>query len=102
MALTNYLTQSVLCTLFFYHYTTRLYGRIGPAAGLVPTLLLFAAQVVFRNCWLQRYRFGLMEWLRRGMTYGKLPSLQKEPGPEEDSLSTPTQPPDPLCGFTNL
>ena len=28
MALTDYLMQSVLCTLFFYHYTTGLYGRV--------------------------------------------------------------------------
>ena len=36
MALTDYLMQSVLCTVFFYHYTTGLHGRIGPAIGLVP------------------------------------------------------------------
>jgi len=78
MALTNYLLQSVLCTLFFYHYTTGLYGRIGPAIGLLSTIILFAAQVVFSNWWLQRYRFGPMEWLWRGMTYGKFPSMLKD------------------------
>jgi uncharacterized protein len=78
MALTNYLMQSVLCTLFFYHYTTGLYGRIGPALGLVPTVALYAGQVGFSNWWLQRYRFGPMEWLWRGMTYGKFPSMRKE------------------------
>jgi uncharacterized protein len=78
MALTDYLMQSVLCTLFFYHYTTGFYGRIGPAIGLVPTVILYGAQVVFSNWWLQRYRFGPMEWLWRGMTYGKFPSMQKE------------------------
>ena len=78
MALTDYLMQSVLCTLFFYHYTTGLYGRVGPALGLVPTVILYAAQVVFSNWWLQRYRFGPMEWLWRGMTYGTLPSMRKE------------------------
>lgn len=77
-ALTNYLAQSVLCTLFFYSYTTGLYGRIGPAAGLVPTVVLFAAQVVVSNWWLKRYRFGPMEWLWRGMTYGKFPSMRDE------------------------
>src|SRR5208283_5167758 len=40
-ALTNYLIQSVLCTLFFYHYTTGLYGRVGPAWALVPTVILY-------------------------------------------------------------
>jgi uncharacterized protein len=86
MALTNYLMQSVLCTLFFYHYTTGLYGRIGPAIGLIPTVVLYSAQVVFSNWWLQRYRFGPMEWLWRGMTYGKFPSMSKdEPVPALDA-----------------
>ncbi len=76
-ALTNYLMESVLCTLFFYNYTTGLYGRIGPALALVPTVVLFAAQVVVSNWWLKRYRFGPMEWLWRGMTYGKFPSMRR-------------------------
>jgi uncharacterized protein len=85
-ALTNYLMQSVICTLFFYHYTTGLYGRIGPAIGLIPTVVLYSAQVVASNWWLQRYRFGPMEWLWRGMTYGKFPSMSKdEPVPALDA-----------------
>lgn len=82
MALTDYLMQSVLCTLFFYHYTTGLYGRIGPAMALIPTVVLYSAQVVFSNWWLKRYRFGPMEWLWRGLTYGKFPAMRKgEPEP---------------------
>ncbi len=89
MALTDYLMQSVLCTLFYYNYTTGLYGRVGPAMGLIPTVLLFAAQVVFSNWWLSRYRFGPMEWVWRGMTYGKFPPMRKEvpvAGPWEGAL----------------
>jgi uncharacterized protein len=90
MALTNYLMQSVLCTLFFYHYTTGLYGRIGPAVGLIPTVILYGTQVVFSNWWLERYRFGPMEWLWRGMTYGKFPSMSKdEISPTLEALSLP-------------
>jgi len=82
MALTNYLMQSVLCTLFFYHYTTGLFGRIGPAIGLVPTVIVYGAQVVASNWWLRRHRFGPMEWLWRGMTYGKFPAMHvEEPTP---------------------
>jgi len=76
-ALTNYLMQSVICTLFFYHYTTGLYGRIGPAWGWVPTVISYSTQVVISNWWLSHYRFGPMEWLWRGMTYGKFPALRK-------------------------
>ncbi len=79
MALTDYLMQSVLCTLFYYSYTTGLFGHVGPAWGLVPTVVLYGAQVVFSNWWLKRFRFGPMEWLWRGMTYGKLPDLRHEP-----------------------
>jgi uncharacterized protein len=90
-ALTNYLMQSVICTLFFYHYTTGLYGRIGPAIGLIPTVVLYSAQVVVSNWWLQRYRFGPMEWLWRGMTYGKFPSMRKdEVSPIVDAASLPS------------
>jgi uncharacterized protein len=77
MALTDYLMQSVLCTLFFYHYTTGLYGRVGPALALLPTVVLYSAQVVFSNWWLKRYRFGPMEWVWRGLTYGKFPAMRK-------------------------
>jgi uncharacterized protein len=78
MALTDYLMQSVVCTLFFYHYTTGLYGRVGPAIGLLATVILYGAQVVFSNWWLERYRFGPMEWVWRGMTYGRFPSMSKD------------------------
>ena len=82
MALTDYLMQSVLCTLFFYHYTTGLYGRVGPALAWVPTIVLYSAQVVFSNWWLGRFRFGPMEWLWRGLTYGRFPAMRKaEPEP---------------------
>lgn len=90
MALTNYLVQSVVCTLFFYHYTTGLFGRVGPAMCLVPTFVLYGAQVVFSNWWLKHYRFGPMEWLWRGMTYGKFPSMHKdEPTPSTVPLLSP-------------
>jgi uncharacterized protein len=83
MALTDYLMQSVLCTLFFYHYTTGLYGRVGPALAWVPVIVLYSAQVVFSNWWLSKYRFGPMEWLWRGLTYGKFPAMRKsEPEPQ--------------------
>ena len=78
-ALTNYLTESVLCTVFYYNYTTGLYGRVGPAVDLIPTVVLYGSQVLFSNWWLARYRFGPMEWLWRGMTYGKLPTMRKQP-----------------------
>jgi len=78
MALTDYLMQSVCMTLLFYHYTTGLYGRVGPAIGWGVTIVFFAAQVALSNWWLKSHRFGPMEWLWRGMTYGTFPSMTKD------------------------
>jgi uncharacterized protein len=74
-ALTNYLSQSVICVIFFR--VTHLYGVWGPAWDVLPTVVLFGTQILISNWWLQRYRFGPMEWLWRGMTYGRLPALRK-------------------------
>jgi uncharacterized protein len=41
-------------------------------------VVLYAAQVAISNWWLGRYRFGPMEWLWRGMTYGKFPVMKRE------------------------
>ena len=73
MALTNYLMQSVVCTAFFFF--TGLYGKLGPVPDLALTAAVYGAQVLLSNWWLARYRYGPMEWLWRGMTYGNFPAM---------------------------
>lgn len=69
MALTNYLMQSVLCTLIFYGYGLG-YFDVLPRAWQVPFVLaLYLAQVLFSHWWLARFRFGPAEWLWRSLTY---------------------------------
>jgi uncharacterized protein len=77
-ALTNYLSQSIVCVAFFR--LTHLYGVWGPAWDLVPTVVLFGVQVLVSNWWLHRFRFGPMEWLWRGMTYGSFPKAREARG----------------------
>jgi len=72
IALTNYLLQSVLCTTLYYGYGFGLYGKVGPLLGLVPTVLIYAAQVAFSMWWTGRFDYGPMEWLWRRLTYGQL------------------------------
>jgi len=69
MALTNYLLQSIICTFIFYGYGLGLFGQVGAAAGLALTLVIFATQVAWSNWWMQRYRYGPVEWLWRSLTY---------------------------------
>jgi len=78
MALTNYTMQSVLGLALFT--TTGLYGHVGPALLLVPTVAVFAAQVWLSDWWLGRFRFGPLEWLWRVLTYGRFGPLRRPPG----------------------
>lgn len=77
LSLTNYLLQTVICTTLFYSYGGGLYGRVGPLAGLAPTVLIFGGQVVLSNVWRRRFRFGPMEWMWRSMTYGRLQPMRR-------------------------
>lgn len=69
MALSNYLLQSVVCTLVFYNYGLGLYGKVGAATGLLMACVLFSLQALLSVWWLRRYRFGPVEWLWRTLTY---------------------------------
>jgi uncharacterized protein len=71
MALTNYLMQSLVCTLVFYGYGLGYFERLPRAWQVLFVLALFCMQVLLSRWWLQRFRFGPMEWLWRSLTYLK-------------------------------
>jgi uncharacterized protein len=71
MALTNYLTHSVVLGFIFYGYGFGLFDRTGPAAGFAMACALFAVQLFVSVMWLRRYRFGPVEWVWRSLTYGR-------------------------------
>ncbi|MCJ0825201.1 DUF418 domain-containing protein [Luteimonas sp. 50] len=76
MALTNYLLQSLVGTLFFYGYGLGHWG-MGRAGQLLFVCIVFAVQVLLSHWWLLRYRYGPMEWLWRGFTYLRWPPLRQ-------------------------
>jgi uncharacterized protein len=76
MPLTNYLMQSAIATTIFYSYGLGLFGKVGPALATVISVAIFAVQVVYSRLWLSHFRFGPLEWLWRGATYGRLPPLR--------------------------
>jgi uncharacterized protein len=70
MALTNYLSQTLIMLFIFYPYGFGLIGRTGPAAGLAIALAVYGLQMAWSRIWLARFQFGPMEWLWRSLTYG--------------------------------
>lgn len=76
MALTNYLMQSVICTLIFYSYGLGLYGACPPFWGLMLTFAIYLFQIALSVWWLGRFRFGPLEWLWRSLTYAEIQPLR--------------------------
>lgn len=71
MALTNYLSQTLIQTLLFTGAGLALGNRFGLAFVLPFAAAIFAFQVAFSGWWLSRFRFGPCEWLWRSLTYGR-------------------------------
>jgi uncharacterized membrane protein YeiB len=76
MALTNYLTQSLICTIYFYGYALGHWGMPRAQQALF-VLVVYAAQIAFSHWWLSRFQYGPMEWLWRAFTYWHVSRLRR-------------------------
>lgn len=77
MALTNYIMQTVILVLLFYGHAGGLYGELSRAPQMLVVAAIVAFQMVLSAWWLQRFRFGPLEWLWRSATYMSWQSLKK-------------------------
>ena len=77
MALTQYLTQSIVAAAVMYHWGFGQFGEWGRPAMVAFVVAVFVAQVLFSSFWLSRFRFGPAEWIWRALTYGRLPKLRR-------------------------
>ncbi|MFN8010801.1 MAG: DUF418 domain-containing protein [Holophagaceae bacterium] len=74
MALTQYLLQSVVCTLVFNGYGLGLYGKVSVSAMLLGGLAFFTLQAWSSRRWLDRFSLGPVEWAWRRLSYGARPA----------------------------
>jgi uncharacterized protein len=73
MALTNYLTQSLVMALVFTGYGLALYGRTGTVTALAGCCVLYLAQLAFSGWLMGRVRYGPVERLLHTVTRGRRP-----------------------------
>jgi uncharacterized protein len=72
IALTNYLSQSVLGILIFYGFgALGWFMKVSYAQALLIAVAIYAAQVVFSNVYVRYFRQGPAEWVWRRLTYGQ-------------------------------
>ena len=76
MALTVYLSSTLMFTTLFYGWGFARLFLLGPAATTAYAILFFTIQLFFCTWWLNRFRFGPAEWLWRSLTYLKLQPMR--------------------------
>ena len=76
MALTNYLTQSLVLTFLAYGWGLGLALKLNGFQVLGISVLLYLAQVILSGLWLSKFKYGPFEWIWRCITYWKILSIR--------------------------
>lgn len=71
-ALSNYILQSILCTLIFGRlgFGPSLYARVEYPGLWIAMIAVWTVNITASLMWLERFRVGPLEWLWRRLTYG--------------------------------
>lgn len=77
MALTAYLSSTLMFTTLFYGWGFGQLFLLGPAATTFYAVLFFMTLLLLCTWWLNRFRFGPVEWLWRSLTYLKIQPLRR-------------------------
>jgi uncharacterized protein len=70
MALTNYISQSIICAFLFYGFGLGWHGQFSRVELLPIIVVIWIFQLLFSYFWLKKYQYGPLEWVWRRFTYG--------------------------------
>lgn len=68
-AFTNYLGTSVVMMLVFHGWALGLFGQLNRPQLYIVVALAWVLMLAWSKSWLDRYRYGPLEWLWRCLTY---------------------------------
>ena len=77
MAFTNYIMQTILCTLIFYGHGLGLFGSMGRTEQALLVLGVWILQLFLSPLWLKHFQFGPLEWVWRSLTYWRLQPMRR-------------------------
>lgn len=77
-AFSGYILTSLLCTLFFYGHGLGFYGHVPRPGQIAVTIAVWITLLVAAPWWLERFRFGPLEWVWRTLTYGARQPLRRD------------------------
>lgn len=76
-ALSNYLGTTLLMTAIFYGYGLGLFGRLSRAELYWLTPAAWMAMLIWSKPWLDRYRYGPVEWLWRSLVRASFEPMRR-------------------------
>ncbi|MGB7394566.1 MAG: DUF418 domain-containing protein [Pricia sp.] len=79
MALTNYVAQSLIGTWLLFGWGLGLIGELRVLYTFGIGLLIIILQVWTSQWWLQRFKYGPLEWMWRSITFFRVFPMAKEP-----------------------
>lgn len=71
MAFTNYLMQSIICSLIFHGFGFGYFGKLSYYQLYYIVAAIWIFQLIISPIWLNYFRFGPFEWVWRSLTYWK-------------------------------
>jgi uncharacterized protein len=77
MALTNYLSQTLIALTVFYGIGLNQAGLWSIQKLMLFACAIYLAQTVLSHLWLRHFRFGPAEWVWRTLTYKQAPALRR-------------------------
>lgn len=78
MAFSNYLGTSILMLFVFHGWAGGLYGELTRGGLYMVMALTWVIMLAWSKPWLERFKYGPLEWLWRCLTYGTLVPLKRE------------------------
>ena len=72
MAFSNYILQTILCTLIFFGYGLGYFARLEYYQLYFIVIAIWVLQLIVSSLWLRYFRFGPLEWVWRSLTYRRL------------------------------
>ncbi len=71
MALTNYLSHTVICFMLFNGPFLASFGEVSRVGQAGIVVAIWVIQLTVSPWWMKRFHFGPAEWMWRSMTYGR-------------------------------
>ena len=78
MALTNYISQSIIGVFILYGFGLGLHEKISNAIGVGFAIIVFVIQMAYSKWWMDNFYYGPVEWLWRSLTYFKVQPFRRK------------------------